>query len=142
MEPVNPVEPLVRERDLPDLIRLNQSQHPEGAVMDRLLVKFAKQRRADASVPPTGVQGKGQQMSIATRNTRDGDANKLARRECHGGRLVFVERLDHVAAAISGGRGRAGQIDKAHDIFHRGQWIPVVHSLYAPSQRHASSLAR
>ena len=142
VEPVNSVEPLVRERDFPDLIRLDQSQHPQSAVMDRLLVKFAKQRRANAPVPPTRVQGEGQQMRIATGNTRDGDADKLARRECHGGRLVFVECLDYVATAIGGSRGRAGHIDKANDIFYRSQWIPVVHSLYAPSQRHGSSLAR
>ena len=142
VESVDPVEPLVRERDLPDLTRLDQSQHAQGAVMDRLLVKFAKQRRADAPVPPTRVQGQGQQMSIATGHTRDGDANKLPGRECHGGRLLFVERLDHVAAAIGGGRGRAGHVDEAHDILHGSQRIPVVHSLYAPSLRHASSLAR
>ncbi len=110
--------------------------------MDSLLVKFAKQRRADAPVPPTRVQCQGEQMSIATRHTRDSNANKPPGRECHGGRLLFVERLDHVAAAIGGGRSRAGHVDEAHDVLHGSQGVPVVHSLYVPSLRHASSLAR
>ena len=41
VESVNPLEPLVCERDLPNLTRLDQSQHAQGALMDRLLVKFA-----------------------------------------------------------------------------------------------------
>ncbi len=41
VESVDSVEPLVREGDLPDLTRLDQSQHAQGAVMDRLLVEFA-----------------------------------------------------------------------------------------------------
>ena len=69
VEPVYSVEPLVCERDLPDLTWLDQSQHAQGAVMDRLLVKFAKQRRADAPVPPTRMQCQGEQMSITTRHT-------------------------------------------------------------------------
>ena len=81
-------------------------------------------------------------MRIATSHSGGGDADKLTRRDGHSGRLVFVEGLDHVAAAIGGGRGRASHIDEAHDILHRSQRIPVVHSLYAPSLRHASSLAR
>ena len=63
------------ERDLPDLPWLDQSEHAQGSVMDRLLVKFAKQRRADAAVPPIRVKGKGQQMSIATGHTCGGDAD-------------------------------------------------------------------
>ena len=81
-------------------------------------------------------------MSIATSHTSDGDANELPGRDCHGGRLLFVQRLDYVATAIGGGRGRAGHVDEAHDVLHGSQGVPVVHSLYAPSRRHPSSLAR
>ena len=77
VESVHPIEPLVRERDLPDLTRLDQGQHAKSAAMDRFLVQLAKQRRADAPVPPTRVEGQGHQVGVAAGHAGDGDADEL-----------------------------------------------------------------
>ena len=66
VESVDPLETLVREGDLPDLARLDQGEHAQGAVMDGLLVQLPEQRRADAPVPPRRVQCQREQMRVAT----------------------------------------------------------------------------
>ncbi len=76
VESVHPIEALVCERDLPDLTRLDQGQHAKSTAMDRFLVQFAKQRRADAPVPPTRVEGQGHQVSVAAGHAGDGDADE------------------------------------------------------------------
>jgi hypothetical protein len=39
---------------------------------------------------------------------------------------MLVERLDHVAAAIGSGSGRAGRVYEADDVLERGDGVPMV----------------
>ncbi len=65
-------------------------------------------------------------MGVAACNSGHRRADHLARRHRHRGRLVLVERFDHVATAIGGGSGRACRVYEADDVFERGDGVPMV----------------
>ena len=65
-------------------------------------------------------------MGVAACHSGHRRADQLARRHRHRGRLMLVERLDHVAAAIGSGSGRAGRVYEADDVLERGDGVPMV----------------
>ena len=137
VKPVGPFEPLVGERHLAHLARFDQGEQAVGAVMDHLLVQGAEQRRPDASVAPLGMEGQGEEMGVTPGHARHGRTHEGALGQRHGSRLVLVERLDHVTAAVGGGGRGAGQVDQADDLLEGRHGIAVVQRKHAPVWGHA-----
>ena len=136
VQAVEPFEALVGERHLADLARSHESQHAMCSVVDDLLVELAEQGRTDPPVPPVRMERQGKEMRVTPCHPGQGDADDLAGRERHRRRLVLVQRLDDVAAAVGGRHGRPGQVDESNDLLGRREGVAVVQRQDTPAGRH------
>ena len=55
---------------------------------------------------------------------------------------MLVERLDHVAAAIGSGSGRACRVHEADDVLERGDGVPMVDRKDTPPGGHKAIFSR
>ena len=140
MQPVLACEALVREGQLPDLAGMDDGQQPTGTPMDDLLVQLAEQRRADSLPAPLGMERQRHQMRVGTAHAGDDSTDDRAGRDGDHRRLVFVEGLDHIAPAVGGAGGRAGQIDEADDLFEGYGRVTVVEGECSPVAVHRHHL--
>ena len=120
--------------------RAHESQHAMASVMDDLLVQLgAKGRnrsRAAASAGGAPAQGGGRLAP----HPGQGDAHDGRPTRGHRRRLVLVQRLDDVAAAVGRCHRRARQVDQTDDLLQRCEGVAVVQRQDTPPGRHRGVL--
>ena len=130
-------EPLMRERQFPDLSLVEDCQNTPRAAVDDLLVESAQEGGSDAEVAPIGMNGQREEVGIRSTHQGDRGTDELARWRDRDDRWsVVVKRFNDVAPIVGSARRRARDVDEPNDLLGWNGGITTIERYNSPSGGH------